>query len=135
MVPVSMKGDIDIDKVNAKSGFYNDICYTYTLTNGTDVPFSARKEEFIKNNLTLCEEDCEFIDYDYFYQKAICSCKAKTNSTFKIKGTVINKEKLLTSFTDIKNIMNIKVLKCINLIFTLDAYKKNYANLILIISY
>ena len=132
MVPVSMKGDIDIDKVNAKSGFYNDICYTYTSTNGTDVPFSARKEEFIKNNLTLCEEDCEFIDYDYFYQKAICSCRVKTNSTFKIKGTVINKEKLLTSFTDIKNIMNIKVLKCINLIFTLDAYKKNYANLILI---
>ena len=122
----------DIDKLNASSGFYNDICYTYTSPNGTDVPISLRKEEFIKKNLTVCEEDCDFIDYDYFYKRAICSCNVKTNSSFKISGTIIEKERLLNSFTDIKNIANIKVLKCIKLIFNLNAYKKNYANLILI---
>ena len=129
-IPVTLNDDID--KINASSGFYNDICYTYTSPNGTDVPLSLRKEEFVKNNLTVCEEDCEFIDYDYLYRRAICSCNVKTNSSFKIRGTVIEKERLLKSFTNINNIANIKVLECIKLIFNLDAYKNNYANLILI---
>jgi len=34
---------------------------------------------------------------------------------------------------DFKNLFNIKVLKCINLIFSLEAFKNNYANIILII--
>ena len=53
-----------LDKVNQSSGYYNDICYTYTSEDGTDISLSDRKEEFINNNLTVCEEDCDFINYD-----------------------------------------------------------------------
>ena len=91
-----------------------------------------RKKEFIENNLTLCEEICDFVDFDYFLEKAICSCRVKTNSTFKIRGIEIDTQKLYESFTDFKNIANIKVLNCYKLIFRLEAYKNNYANLILI---
>ena len=123
----------NIDKNNARSGYYNDICYTYTSKYGTDISLSDRKNEFIKNNLSLCEENCNFIDYDYLLEKAICSCNVKTNSTFKIRGIEIDVERLYDSFTDFKNIANIKVIKCYKLIFKLDSYKNNYANLILII--
>ena len=67
----------DIDKVNASSGYYNDICYTTTSENGTDISLSDRKKDFIDNNLTVCEEDCNFVRYDYTLGKAVCSCKVK----------------------------------------------------------
>ena len=50
----------------------------------------------------------------------------------KISGIVIDKDKLLNSFTNFKNIANVKVLKCHGLIFSIEAYKNNYANLILL---
>ena len=85
------------------------------------------------NNLTVCEEDCDFVNYDYSSEKATCSCKIKTDSTFKISDIVIDKNKLLKSFTDFKNIANIKVLKCNCLIFKKEAFKSNYANIFMII--
>ena len=130
-VPVIITGNID--KVNSSSGYYNDICYTYTSEDGTDISLADRKKEFVNNDLTVCEEDCDFVDYDYNIGKAGCSCKVKTESTTKIGDIVIDKDKLYNSFTDYKNIANIKVLKCYKLIFKLEAYKSNYANLILIV--
>ena len=78
--------------MNSSSDYYNDICYTYTSENGTDVTLSDRKKNFIDNNLTVCEEDCEFSDYDTDIGKAICSCNVKTNSTATIMGVTIDKD-------------------------------------------
>ena len=67
-----------IDKYDPQSDYYNDICYTVTSENGTDIILSDRKEEFIENNMALCEEDCTFVKYDYINNKSICSCENKT---------------------------------------------------------
>ena len=123
----------NIDKINSSSEYYNDICYTYTSEDGTDISLADRKKEFVNNNLTVCEEDCDFVDYDYVNEKAICSCNVKMNSITKIGDIVIDTNKLYNSFTDFKNIANVKVLKCYKLIFNLEAYKSNYANLILLV--
>ena len=64
--------------------------------------------------------------------KSICSCDVQTNQTTKIRDIVFDKNKLYDRFTNIKNIANINVLKCYKSIFNLDAYKYNYANLIMI---
>ena len=125
----------NIDKYNKSSGYYNDICYTATSEHGTDISFQDRIKEFIEKNLTKCEEDCDLKGYDYDLGKAICSCKVNTNSTFKISGIEIDKDRLYDSFSNfknIRNIANIRVLKCINMIFRIEEYKNNYANLILI---
>ena len=129
-IPVEISEN-NIDKLNASSDYYNDICYTDTSENGTDISLADRKKNFVNNNLTVCEEDCDFISYDYEMEKALCSCKVKTNSSMKISGIVIDKDKLLNSFTNFKNIANVKVIKCHELIFSIEAYKNNYANLIL----
>ena len=129
-IPVELTENID--KMNSSSNYYNDICYTYTSKDGTDISLADRKKQFVNNNLTVCEEDCDFIDYDFGKGKAICSCKVKTNSTTKIGDIVIDTDKLYNSFTNLRNIANIYVLKCYRLIFILEAYKSNYANLILL---
>ena len=47
-------------------------------------------------------------------------------------GIEFDTQEIKNSFTDFKNIANLKVLNCNKLIFKLEAYKYNYANLILI---
>ena len=59
----------NIDKHNSSSGYYNDYCYTTTSKYGTDICLKDRRKEFIDNNMTLCEKNCELIGYDYNYKK------------------------------------------------------------------
>ena len=68
-----------IDKYNPKSGYYNDICYKATSDFNTDITLNDRRNEFIKNNMSLCEENCELTSYDNIKKRAKCSCDVKTS--------------------------------------------------------
>ena len=128
--PLSFNGSLD--EIDPNSDFYNDICNTYTSENGTDLTLAERKNNYIKNNLAVCEENCEFMGYNKTTEKAICSCQVKTDFITQISENIFNKEKLYEAFTDFKNIFNIRILKCTDLIFSVKAFKENYANVILI---
>ena len=54
--------------------------------------------------MTLCEENCKLIKYDYERRKAKCSCDIKIGIPFLIEEIRINKYELYKSFTDLKNI-------------------------------
>ena len=54
----------ELYKYNPKSDFYNDICNTHTSESGTDIILNDRRNEFIDNNMTVCEEDCELTDFN-----------------------------------------------------------------------
>ena len=47
-----------LEKLNSSSDYYNDLCYTATSDSGTDITLNDRKNEFIDNNKTLCQEKC-----------------------------------------------------------------------------
>ena len=66
--------------MNSSSDYFTDPCYTATSDSGTDILLNDRKIEFIKNNKTVCQEDCEFSDYNYEIIKANCSCVLKDTS-------------------------------------------------------
>ena len=121
----------DFDKLNTSSAYFNDICYTSSTNNGTDIILSDRKKEFIDNNKTICEENCDFTKYDYETGKAICSCNIKINIPL-ISKIKINKNKLFDSFTDINNIINYKIMKCYKILFTKNGFSHNYGSFILI---
>ena len=106
----------EVDKYNMSSGFYNDICYKINSENGVDKTIKERQNEFIKNNLSICEEDCNFNDYDNITKKAVCSCFTKIKLPM-ISEIKVNKEILFSNFKDIRNIGNFNMLKCINLLF------------------
>ena len=119
-----------IDKHNPKSNYYNDICSKASSKNNTDITLYDRRNEFIKNNMSLCEDNCELIDYDTNNKKAKCSCEAKT--LFSLENMEFNGKKLLKNFLDIKKITNIEIIKCYKIVFRINNLKKNYGFFIFI---
>ena len=59
LIPVN-KVD-NIDKLNTKSDYYNDFCYTTTSDNGTDITLEDRKNEYPSK--AVCQDGCDFNDY------------------------------------------------------------------------
>ena len=106
----------DIDRYNSSSNYYKDICYTYTTENGTDIIINDRIEEYFNNDMNACEENCDFIDYDYENKKAKCSCKIKYYIK-KYSEININKTLLYERFTKVKNYINLNVMKCYKKLF------------------
>ena len=67
-IPIDIKGiDDEIDKYNPSSDYYNDICSRTTSDSGTDISLIDRKNQFINNNMSLCEEDCNLIQYRIYH--------------------------------------------------------------------
>ena len=115
--PVSI--DDDIDKFNSSSDYYNNVCYKTTSEFGTDICLKDRRNIFIDKNMTLCEENCILIDYDFYNERAKCSCIIKISLPL-IKNIKIDKERLKDNFININNIANLQFMKCYK-----DAFNKN----------
>ena len=122
-IPFNLTED-EYDIYDLKSGYYDDICYTNTTNDELDIALPDRKNEYIENNMTLCEEDCDFERYDYKLRKVICSCLTKIKMPL-ISEITFDKKKLIEKFKDIKSLINIQILKCYFLLFNRDGIIKN----------
>ena len=132
--PVSNFDAIDennLFKYDPTSDYYNDICYPYTTENETDIVLFDRKNEFNKNNMSLCQKHCNFIEYNITTKKVLCECDMHNKSPLQLDD-IINKEKLLNNFVDIQTISNINILKCYNTLFSENGLKKNIGNYIIL---
>ena len=114
----------DSDKYDIKSGFYEDICYTHTTDDGLDISLDDRKNEFIDNNMTLCEENCDYKRYDFNIGKAICSCLTKIKMPL-ISEISFDKNKIIEKFKDFKSVANFFILKCYYLLLNKERIIKN----------
>ena len=130
-ISIDINGTLDLSIFDPNSKYYNDICTISTSDTGTDIPLKDRRNEFIKNNLSLCEENCELVDYNKETKKVKCSCdmKSSINSNYDTK---FNKDDFLKSFTDVKNILNLNIMKCFNVAFNIKNLKKNYGFFIML---
>ena len=117
----------NIDKLNSSSKYYNDICYTSTSDSGTDIILKDRKEEFINNNKTVCQEKCIFSEYNYTIHKAKCSCDIEESSQ-NYNKMKINRAELIINYIDIKNIANINILVCYKILFSKKGILYNYGS-------
>ena len=124
-ISISVKISEDLDKYNLSSGYYNDICSKTTSDSGTDIPLKDRRNEFVDNNMALCEENCDLIDYNYTKEKAKCSCDIKVSvpENYDIK---FSKNDFFKGFTDIKNILNVGIMKCYKNVLKAKGLKNNY---------
>jgi len=113
-----------LDKYNPKSDYYNDICSKATSKFNTDITVYDRRYEFIKNNMSLCEDNCELIDYDDNNKKAKCSCKVKTS--LSLDDIELDNKEFIKNFLDIKKITNIEIVKCYKIVFNINNIKNNY---------
>ena len=112
--PVNITKDLDLYDKNSK--YYSDICYPYTNENGTDVTLKDRQNEFEENNMSLCENNCNFAGYNEKTGTAKCSCGVKLNIPM-VSELKVDKNKLI-KFMDIKTIANFNIMKCFSLFFS-----------------
>ena len=120
-IPVEIDGNLD--KLNSSSGYYNDICYTTTSDNGTDISLKDRKNEYVNN--TVCQDGCDFVGYDYTSQNAKCSCEVK-ESSYSFEDMTIDKDRLLDNIKNIKNFANLSFLVCYKILFSKEGLLKNF---------
>jgi len=113
-----------LDKLNSSSGYYNDICYTTTSEDGTDILLKDRQKEFIDKNRIICQENCEFSEYDYDTFVAKCSCNVKELDE-SIGNMNIDKDKILDNFKNIKNFLNFNFLVCYKKLFNKKGIENN----------
>ena len=128
-ISISVKINGSLDKYNPKSDFYNNICSKTTSESGTDISLKDRRNEFVENNMSLCEENCELIDYDEIKEKAKCSCDIKL-SILSNDNTKFDKKDFFKSFADINNIFNINIMKCYKIVLKVKNLIENYGCLI-----
>ena len=121
----------NLDKLNTSSGYFNDVCYKSTSDSGTDITLKNRRDEFIEENKTVCQDGCDFTYYNNSIKKVTCSCEVKETSD-NYADMKINSKKLLKNFIDIKNIANINILKCYKSLFCLKGIKYNIGSFITI---
>ena len=131
-VPMEIKENLDI--LNTKSGYYNDICYSSTTDDGIYISLNVRKEKYINEKKAVCQDDCYFDKYDDKTQRVKCSCKVK-ESPESTKDMIIDIDKLTKNIIKVKNIANMKLLICFKHLFTKDGLISNigFYSIVLII--
>ena len=129
-LPVTIDED-DLDKHDLKSTYYNDICYPTLSSNGADLIFEDRINEYVNNNLTLCENNCKLSDYNSEKKQVLCECNPKSDTNIN-SDIIIDKNSILSDFTNIKRLINLDVMKCIHLLFSKKGLSKNIGNFILL---
>ena len=128
-IPVTIDEE-NLFRYNSSNEYYNDLCYPYTTDKGTDIILSDRKNEFEKNNYSLCEKNCEYNGYDTDTKKALCECQVKTKMNF-FSNINIDKNKLLNKIIDFNKNTNIYTMKCYKLVFSKKGLKNNIGNYII----
>jgi len=98
LVPVNIDEN-NLFKYNISSDYYNDICFPFTTEYKTDIILIDRWNEYIKNNMSLCESNCELTGYHFDKKEAICECNIKIKLPL-ISEIVLNKNKLISSLTE-----------------------------------
>ena len=107
--------------------FYNDVCSTYTSSNGTDITLTDRKNTIYNNNanVSLCQEGCEFDYYNSSDKRINCECQVQTT---EIKSNINELEfssHIFKNFIITLKNSNFFVLKCYKLAFSLNGQMNN----------
>ena len=129
-IPVTIDEN-ELYKYDPDSDYYNDECYAYTTEDGTDILINDRQDEFIDNNMSLCENICDYIGYDQENKKALCQCGIKYNEF--IISELNNEQNLLSGNFDKDNSTSyLGTLKCYETLFSKDGLIENIGSFVLI---
>ena len=134
-IPVSINED-EVEKYNPNSEYYNDECTVSTSEDGTDMTLSDRQKEYNDNNMSLCENKCNFTEYNISSKKSVCMCEIKSK-IYTISEILESKETVSKDFNT-ENITessssSINLMKCYNTVFSKLGLLKNVGNYILLL--
>ena len=125
--------DMGYNLFDINSPFYQDICTSYTSSDGTDVPLAERINYYYNNNETVCQANCKFSDYLMNSQYLKCDCDT-TISEINIKNAEkFNPKLIYESFYSVLKFSNYKVLICYKLVFEISRIIKNIGSIMTLI--
>jgi len=116
-----------------ESPFYNDICTPFTNENGNDVLLDDRRKDYYNSDVTLCEENCQFIGYNISLKMYACKCGIKDEVGGKPSDFEFEYKEMPDDFLDlVSRRSNIKVFKCASQVFSAKGQKKNFGSYVLL---
>ena len=121
----------DIDAFDSSSEFYTDNCNQFTTSNGNDIFLDDRKIEYYPDE-TLCEDGCNFLQYNYDTKKITCQCDYKSNAD-NYENVVFKKNPVDEKFKKKHIFENLLSMKCISKIFKPENLNKNPGFIIMIL--
>ena len=140
-LPIKMKGyHSDLIEYSKGKGynifdsndrFFHDICSVF-IYNNSDISLSERKALIDLSNETFCIENCNFRSIDVYTMRSICDCNVKNNNESLIRDNNSNSNisddlySYLKTTIDFSKATNIRVIKCVSIIFNVNTLKKNY---------
>ena len=65
---------------------------------GTDVILNDRKKDFYISNITLCEENCEYEEFNIETSKAKCNCNVKKEIKSEPYKVIFSQNKIIENF-------------------------------------
>ena len=108
----------NINVLNTKDSFFNDICYPYSES-GDDIILGDRRND-IYQNYSLCDSGCTFNNIDYENMVIACDCEIKENITTEIEPLKYEE------FEDVSLMdSNIGVIICYQLVFSFKGKLNN----------
>ena len=129
-IPVSINED-NLFKYDPNNEYYTNECYPSKTEFGTDILINDRQSEYNKNNMSICENDCTFNEYDKKTKKASCECGIKEKQL--VISELVNKTDLLSyNFTNVDQSLNMITMKCYYTLFTKNGLLKNIGSYILL---
>ena len=131
-IPVTID-ESNLDKYDPKSEYYTDECSTFTTKDGTDILLNDRKEEFSEKNLSLCENMCEYVEYNSTSKKAICECGIRYQE-FVLSDIDSQTNLLSNNLVTDNTTSNIGTLKCYDTLFTKKGLLSNSGSYIVLIT-
>ena len=114
---------LGVDVFDSTNNFFNDKCFSFTSEKGTDVAIKDRRADYYQN-VTLCNEGCEYNGIILENFTANCTCTASTKDTTE-------EENIINSFKSITN-ANYEVARCYKAVFNKNNIKTNIGSYILI---
>ena len=117
---------------NPYSEYYSNPCVKAISKDGYDIIINDRIEEFIKNNYSLCEKNCEYLGYNFDLKTISCKCGIK--SVFKnLTEIFLDNDLLFSNLKRKKTISNFYVFRCIKLLSEKNGVLKNAGSYIILI--
>ena len=129
-IPVSIDEN-NLFKYDPNSDYYTNECTPHTSENGTDILLNDRQNEFNSNNMSLCENSCEFAGYQKETKKAICECEIKYQQLV-ISEIANNNEIFYNNFSSNNGASETITMKCYYTLFTKDGLVENIGSYIFI---
>ena len=117
MSKISDFKDLGVDLFDIYDSFFNDICRPHS-EGDNDVVLEDRIKNLYQN-YSLCDEGCEYKGFNIRYKVISCDCQIKKNISLEEESLNIQQ------FDEIEIESNFGLIKCYQLVFSLEGKAKN----------